>query len=54
MTNSYRLIDEEYPEDNCGYCEEASTYNEDRQCWCDKYHKEVCESHRICDKFIHI
>jgi hypothetical protein len=51
---SYKSQTEEFPEvleKSCGQCEEASTYNEDRQCWCNKHEMEVCESTGICDAF---
>ena len=54
MHNSYKLQDEELPKNSYGYCNEASTYNEDRQCWCNRHNSEVSESHGICDGFDHI
>ncbi len=48
---SYRFQEEEYPKEFCGYCEEASTYNEDRQCWCNKHDIEVDEHNGLCDDY---
>ena len=47
----YKIQDDESPEKSCGYCVEASTYNEDIHCWCNKHHKEVSESQGICEDF---
>ena len=53
---NYRIQDTAFPEtleNSCGYCEHASTYNEDRQCWCHKWDIEVREDAGICDSFEH-
>ncbi len=43
--------EEEFPKKFCGYCQEASTYNEDLQCWCNKHNKEVLEHLGICNDY---
>ena len=51
MKESYKIQEEAYPKKICGYCNEASTYNEDMQCWCNKHDMEVDEMTGICDNY---
>lgn len=42
---------EYFQEKCCGYCAEASTYDEDRYCWCHRHNCNVDEFDDICDYF---
>lgn len=48
---NYRTV-EVVPEARCcGLCFNAQTYNEDMDCWCNRYNRKVDESFGTCDKW---
>jgi hypothetical protein len=50
----YRLLnpfEENTYAGHCGLCENAATYNDDRDCWCNKHNEKVDEEAGTCMDF---